>query len=443
MNNQAILNYVIENSKKLGANDVDAIIIDSTSLGSEVRLGKLINISRSASKAIGVRILVNQQQSMVSSADLSKESLDNMIESAIQMAKVTPKNEHLFLAKPDQLAKDFLDLDLYDANEPSAEELIELAKDTEEFALSNKDITNSEGAGASYGSSEISFATSNGFLRSYKTSTSSFSVSVIAGEDENMQTDYSYSYARHKKDLKTSKEVGNEAAKRVVAKLNPKKINTCEMPVIFDIRVARSLLGSFASAINGAAISRGTSFLLNSLGEQVFNSKVNIIDDPFIVRGIGSRNFDAEGISGSKLNMIENGIVTNYFLDLQTASKLNMKTTGHASRGLSSSPLPSYSNLYMLGGEFSVEEMIKSLKKGIIITETFGHGANIITGEYSQGAGGFYFEDGEILYPVSEITIAGNLKKMFQILVPANDLKFESSINSPSLLIENMVVAGK
>ena len=442
MNKLNIASDIISKALKLGASDADAIIIDSTSLNTEVRLEKLINIERSENRALGLRVLINGQQAIVSTADLSKDSLDNMLERCIAMAKVTPKNPHLSLATKEQMAKEIKNLDLYDANEPSAEELIKRATETEQFALSNEAITNSEGASASYYTNKIYFVTSNGFARSYQTSGSALSVSVLAGKNENMQADYAFSQARFAESLKSSKEIGMEAANRTINKLNPRKLATGEMPVIFDKRVARGLLGAFASSVNGSSISRGTSFLIDHLGKEIFTSKVNIIDDPFILRALGSRSFDAEGFLGEKLNIIENGVLNHYFLDLQTASKLKMQSTGHAVRGISSSPSPSCTNLYMQAGESSLEEMIKSIKKGLLVTEVFGHGANIVTGEYSQGAGGFYIENGEIVYPVSEITIASNLKSMFSQIIPASDLKFESNVNSPSLLIEKMTVAG-
>ena len=437
-----LLNDLIDDAKKQGATDVDAIIIDSSSLGSEVRLGKPTNLEYSKEESIGLRILINQQQAIVSTADFSKNSLNNMLERAISMAKATPANQHLFLATKDQIAQQIKELNLYDDYEPTAEELLEKSKEAESFAMQNEAIVNSDGAGAGYQCNKVYFAASNGFNHSYKTSRSSISVSVLAGKDENMQTGYDFSTARFIKDLKSPKEIGLEAARRTIDKLFPHKIPSAEMPVIFENRVANRLLGAFSSAINGSSISRGTSFLIDHLGLEIFNPEIKIIDDPFIIKGQASRPFDAEAIMGSKLNIVENGILNHYLLDLQTADKLKMKTTGHATRGLSSSPSPSSSNMYIENGKASVKEMIKDIKKGLYITEIFGHGANIVTGEYSQGAAGFYIENGELTYPVSEITIASNLKSMFKQMIPANDLNFDSSINSPSLLIKKMTVAG-
>jgi PmbA protein len=440
--NLNLLNDIIDKAKKLGASGADAIITHSTSISTEIRLNKLINLERSENIALGLRVLINGQQAIVSTADLGNESINKMLDQVIAMAKVTPSNPYLSLATKDQFASQIPNLNLYDSYEPSAEELILKATETEEFALNHKEITNSEGACASYYANQIFFATSQGFSNSYKTSGNSLSVSVLAGKNEHMQTDYAFSQARFSKDIKTPQELGTEAAKRSIAKLNPRRLITNEMPVVFDRRVARGLLATLASSINGSAISRGTSFLIDHLGKEIFKSNINIIDDPFILKGLGSRPFDAEGLLGSKMNIVENGILNSYFLDLQTAQKLNLKSTAHATRGLSSAPSPSCSNLYMQAGKDSLEDIIKSIKKGLLVTEVFGHGANIVTGEYSQGASGFYIENGEIVYPVSEITIAGNLKTIFTHMVAANDLKFESSINSPSLLIEKMTIAG-
>ena len=442
MNKLNILGDLIEKALSLGATDADAIVIDSVSLSTEVRLEKIINIERSAHINLGLRVLINQQQAIVSTSDFSNESLDSLIERAISMAKVTPVNPHLSLASKEQITNKIVELNLYDANEPSATELIERAKLTEGFALSNKMITNSEGSAAHYQANQIYFATSKGFQSNYQTSNSALSLGVLAGKDENMQTGNAFSVARFAQDLKSPQEIGLEAAKHAVDKMHPRKLVTSEMPVIFENKVAKRILAALSSAINGLAISRGTSFLIDHLGKEIFNSSITIVDDPFIAKGLSSRPFDAEAILGAKLNIVEKGILNSYLLDLQTASKLKMKTTGHAVRGLSSAPSPGSTNMYMLGGTSSLQEMIKSVKKGLFITEVFGHGANIITGDYSQGVTGFYIENGEIVYPVSEITIASNLKSMFKQIIPANDLKFESSINSPSLLIEKMTVAG-
>lgn len=442
MNKLNLLSDLIEEAIKQGATDADAIIIESVSMDTQVRLGNLISIERSENSAISLRVLINQQEALVSTADFDKSSIKNSIKRAIAMAKVIPRNPNLFLATKDQLAKDIKDLNIYDSTEISAEELIQRAKLTENYALENEVITNSSGADCSYHTNKIYFATSNGFFQEYNTSSHSTSLEVIAGKDDKMQNGYDYSVKRFSSDLKSPKEIGLEAAQNAIKKLNPRKLKSCQIPVIFDRKTARTILASFVSAINGFGISRGTSFLRDHLGKEIFRPNIELIDDPFIMKGLASRPFDAEGIKGEKLKIIENGILNHYLLDLQTASKLNLKTNARASRGLVGGISPSCSNFYMQAGKQSQDEIIKSIKKGVLVTEIIGHGANIITGDYSQGATGFYIENGEILYPVSEITIASNLKYMLKNLIPANDLAFESNINSPSILIEKMTVAG-
>lgn len=434
---------ILDKAKQKGATEADAIIVDSSSLNTEVRLGKLVSSERSENIAIALRVLIDKKQAMISSSNLQRDSLDEIVERAISMAKVTPPNPDLRIASSDEYAKEILDLDLYDVYEPGVDILIETAKGAEDAAFSNKLISNSEGSSAFYATNSIYFATSNGFLHQYNTSTSGFSLEVIAGEGENMQTGSSYSIARYSDDLKSPQTVGKEAAAKAIRKLNPQKFSTEQLPVIFDYRVARGILGAFASAINGSNLSKGTSFLCDSLNKNIFNENISIIDDPFIIRGLSSRPFDAEAIKGSKLNLVEGGMLKHYLLDIQTANKLKMQTNGHATRGLSSAPQPSSSNLYLLAGKTKLDDMIKSLKKGLIITEVFGHGANIVTGDYSQGAAGLYIENGEVVYPVNEITIAGNLVNMFKSMIPADDLKFEASVNTPSLLFENLTIGGK
>lgn len=442
MEKSDIINSLLDKAKKQGADEVDVILIDSSSLSTEVRLAKPVTIDRAEDSSLGLRILVDKRQAIVSTEDLSDDSLNKLVERGIAMAKVTPRNSHLGLASKEQIAHSIIDLDLYDPVEPSMEQLIDSAKEAEAYALENKQIKNSEGASAHYQASQIIFASSNGFEGSYKGSSTSVAVSVLAGESNNMQTGSDFSVSRHREDLKSVAAIGREAAQNAIEKLNPRKLATDEMEVIFDAKVAKRLLAAFASAINGSAISRGTSFLLNSMGEEIFNSNITIIDDPLIKRGIGSRPFDGEGIQGEKLTLVENKIFTEYFLDIHTANKLKLKTNARAARSIAGAPHPSLTNLIMLPGKNSTSELIKSIKKGILVKEIIGHGANIVTGEYSQGVNGFYIENGEILYPVSEITIASNLKHMFKTMIAGDDLKIESNINCPSLHIERMTVAG-
>jgi PmbA protein len=442
MNYFDIAGYVIEKALSAGASYAEAILIDSSDVQAETRLGNLVNIQRSQDCSISIRVIINQQQAIIALSQLTKNALDSSIIRAIDMAKVTPTNPFLCVATAEQMVKSYPDLNLFDSQEPSTNQLIAWAQEAEQTALQQKGISNSEGASSSYSSSRFYFANSSGFSGQYNSSIFCNSISILSGEKENMQTGDDFTISRFASSLKPAKEIGLLASQRAISKLNPRKLVSAEMPVIFDKRVAKSLLSNFASAINGAAISRGTSFLTNSLNQELFSPSINIIDDPFIEKALGSRPFDAETISGKKLNIVENGVLKHYLLDLQTAKKLNMETTGHASRGLTSAPNPSPSNFYMLNGDKSLPTILKEIKTGLLVTEKFGYGANIINGDYSQGIVGFFVENGEISYPVSKITIASNLKYMLKNMTAANDLTLDYAINSPSIMIDRMTVAG-
>lgn len=433
---------LIDRAKKAGADAADAAFIESTAISASLRLGKPENIERSESKAFGLRVMVGKKQAMVSSTSTDDSTLALLIERAVSMAKNAPEDPYSMLAPENLLAKNIPDLDLYDSQEPSAEALLNASREAEEAALAVQGITNSEGADASYSSSAVAIATSNGFAQGYCTSSSAIGISVLAGEGVGMERDDDYSIARFRADLTSPALVGRMAAERAIKRLNPRKVQTTQAPVVFDARVAKTLLGSFVSAINGAAIARGTSFLKNKMGEQIFNPNVTIIDDPYRLRGLSSRPFDGEGVAGRKLSLIDKGILTTWLLDLRSAKQLGLETTGSAIRGLSSPPAPSSTNLYMENGTLTVPELIADIKSGFYVTDLFGMGINLITGDYSQGASGFWIENGEIAYAVSEITIAGHLSDMFLHLTPANDLVFHYGTNAPTIRVEKMTIAG-
>jgi len=437
---------ILEKALKQGADDADIVIFDSAETSISHRLGKMENIERAESKGLGLRVLIGQkggyQQAIVSTTDFSEKSLNELVENAVNMAKITPEDKYTTLAEESLFAKEILNLDLNDKKEPSDLELTEIASKMEDAARSVKGVTNSEGAESGFSKSRASILTSKGFTGEYTNTNYSASVSVIAGSGEHMETDYDYTVARHFEDLKEASGIGRNAGEKSVKKLNPKKVKTSQIPLIFDPRTAKSLLGAFASAINGESIAKGTSFLKNSMETQIFAKDINIIDDPFIKRAMGSEPFDDEGVKGSHKKLIKNGYLTSWLLDLRSAQKLGLTTTGNASRGLCSAPHPSHSNLYMEAGKLSPKELMSDIKNGIYITELFGMGINGVTGDYSQGASGFWIENGEILYPVSEFTIASNLKDMFKNMIAANDLELIFSINSPTLRIDGMTVAG-
>lgn len=437
-----LLSSLIAQTKRAGADAVDAVMFESAATSVAVRMGETENIERSESTGFGLRVLVGKKQAIVSSTDTSYSALSILAERAVSMAKAAPEDPHLMLAPEELLATNIPALDLYDSSEPSVEELLDRAKRTEDTARAVQGITNSEGADASHSRSIFSIATSHGFMQRYPTSSSSISVSVLAGEGTGMERDDDYSIARFAEDLIAPEIIGNNAAERAILRLNPRKAKSAQVPVIFDPRISKSLLGSFSSAINGAAIARGTSFLKNKMGQQIFNENITIIDDPYRVRGLASRPFDGEGVSGKRKALIDKGVLTSWLLDMRSASLLGLQTTGSAVRGLSSPPSPSCSNLHMENGIMSPKELMQDIKSGFYITDLFGMGINLITGDYSQGASGFWIENGEVAYPVSEVTIAGNLSEMFQNLTPANDLKFRYGTNAPTIRLERMTVAG-
>lgn len=438
--------WLLERARACGAEACDAVMFETTDMSTSRRLGKPEGLERSENKAVGLRAFIGQQQAIVSSSDTHKDALEELAERAVSMARVTPPDADGTLAPESLYSKKDKDLELCDTQEPDVNWLAEQCKQAEEAALSVKGITNSEGADASFSKNRTSLAISTGksvsFAHSYPGSHFSVSISVLAGEGTGMERDYEYTTARHRSDLMSSTEVGLEASRRTLKRLNPRKAATCRVPVVFDPRVSRSLLSTLAGSISGSSIARGSSFLKDSMNTLVFPESVRIIDDPHMKRGLGSKPFDAEGVQNGKRSIIDKGVLTTWLLDMRSANKLKLTTTGHATRGIASPPSPSSTNLYMDKGTLSPAALIKDIKSGLYLTETFGMGVNTVTGDYSQGAAGFWIENGEIAYPVSEITIAGHLKEMFLHLTPANDLTFRYATNAPTVRIETMTVAG-
>ncbi len=446
-----LLSELLKNAKSYGANGADAVMFETTNISISQRMGKPEGIERSENSAVGLRVFVRKSsgetgQTNVSSTDFEKTSLNELAERAVAMAKIAPADADSTLAPAALYSKNIRNLDLLDPVEPAANWLLEQCALAEDSALSVEGITNSEGADASYSRSRMSLAISgeNGaeFAGSYEGSYFSVSVSVLAGNGVGMERDYDFTNSRHRNELGSAKDVGISAANRAIKRLSPRKVSSCQVPVVFDPRVSKSLLSILSGSISGAAIARKASFLKESLNSQVFAKGIKIIDDPHLLRGLSSKPFDMEGVANKKMALVEDGILQSWLLDIRTANKLKMQTTGHAARGISSPPSPSSTNLYMEAGKLSPQELISDIKSGLYLTETFGMGVNTITGDYSQGAAGFWIENGVIAYPVSEITIAGNLKDMFLGLTPANNLTFRYSTNAPTLRVENMTVAG-
>ncbi len=445
--NQNILNQLLEIAKTYGACGADAVFFETTNISISQRLGKPEGIERSENSAIGLRVFSERNngeigQANVSATDIKEGALLELAQRAVAMAKLAPADSDNVLAAAGLFPSTIPELDLLDETEPTPAWLLEQCGHAEDTARSVTGITNSEGADASYSRSRIHLATSNGFLQSYDSSYFSISVSVLAGEGTGMERDYDFTSARHRSDLKSANEIGLSAANRALGRLNPRKVSSCQVPVVFDPRVSKSMVSILTGAISGNSIARGASFLKDSMGKQIFSDKITIIDNPHLLRGFASKPFDMEGVANKKMSLVENGVLQTWLLDIRTANKLKLQTTGHASRGISAPPSPSSTNSYMEAGKLTPKELMADIKSGLYLTETFGMGINIITGDYSQGAAGFWIENGEIAYPVSEITIAGNLKDMFMGITPASDLAFRYSTNAPTLRVENMTVAG-
>ncbi len=436
------LDGLIAKARAAGADAADAVAVESVSLSHACRLGAPEHVERSESADLGLRVFVGQRQAIVSSSDQSADAITELVERAVAMARAVPEDSYIGLAAPELLAGEIADLDMCDAVEPTAETLVRLTAEAEDSARQVPGITNSEGAEASWSRTVFAMAASNGFAQSYASSRHSLSVSVIAGEGTNMERDYDYATTVHAGDLDDPAQLGLSAGEKAVARLNPRKVETAAVPVVYDPRVSGSILGHLSSAINGASVARGTSFLKDKLGETIFPTAVRIVDDPLRRRGLRSHPFDGEGVGVAKRNIVEDGRLTTWILDLRSSRQLDMTTTGHASRGISSPPSPSASNLYMEPGAVSPENLIADIKSGFYISELIGFGVDGITGDYSRGASGMWIENGELAYPVSEVTIAGNLNDMFANLAAADDLNFRYGTNAPTLRIEGMTVAG-
>ena len=438
----SLLDSVIEKAKQAGADQADALIAHSVSISHAQRLGAVETLERSEEQDLGLRVIVGKRQACVSSSDFKADAIEETVARAVAMAKAVPEDPYCGLAEAEQLVRDYPDIDSVDPEEPSAERLMEIAKVCEETARAVPGVTNSEGAEAGWAFGRVALAASNGFRGSYERSSHSFGVSVLSGEGLGMERDYDFSQAVYGSDLRDPVEVGRNAGEKAVRRLGARRPKTGRYPVLFDPRISNSLVRTLAGAINGAAIARGTSFLKDKLGELVFAPDIDIIDDPHRPRGLSSKPFDAEGLANEKRALIEKGRLTTWVLDLATARQLGLESTGHAARGSGGPPSPSTTNLYLAPGKQSREELIGGIDQGFLVTEMMGMGTNMVTGDYSRGASGYWIEKGEIAYPVNEVTVAGNLKEMFAQMTAADDLVFRYGVNAPTLLVEGMTVAG-
>ncbi|MEH6790544.1 TldD/PmbA family protein [Parasphingorhabdus sp.] len=434
---------LISQAKKAGADAADTIYVCDAATQVQIRLGNLEDVERSEGEEIGLRVFVGKRSATVSSSDMDPQILSSLVGRALDMAREAPEDQYAGLAPQELLLKSEPHaIEGDDGQDPDPELLRELALQAEDAARSVAGVTNSEGGGASALRSIVALATSHGFSGAYSTSGYSLSASVIAGQGDGMERDYAYDSVRFLEDLQSPEKIGREAGERAVSRLNPVSFRSGAMPVVFDPRIGNSLLGHFIGAISGSAIARKTSFLLDALDTEVFDSAVNIIDCPHRKRGLRSKAFDGEGLPTAKTKLIDQGRLTQWIMESASARQLGLQPTGHASRGVGGAPGVSVTNLHMGNGSVSRAELIRDIKHGVLITELIGMGVNPVTGDYSRGAGGFLITDGEIGPPVSEITIAGNLKDMFRSLVAADDLEYQYSMNVPTLRTDSMTVAG-
>lgn len=438
-----LLGSLLDQAKRAGADAADAVLYNAVSHGVSWRLGNLEDVERSEGMDLGLRILVGKRQANVSTTDISPAALSELVDRCAAMAKSAPEDPYCGLAPKERLAKaPFPELDLGDFNEPNTEQLKAYAAECEAAALDVEGVVNSSGAGASYGEGSKWFATSDGFFGTSGGSHHSVSVSVLAQNDDGMERDYDYDSKTHLADMRSPEEIGTSAGQRTVERLSPRKLKSQSAPVIFDNRLSSSLLGHLSGAINGAAIARGVSFLKNKKNQQIFSSAINVIDDPHVKRGHGSRPFDGEGLSAQRLDIIKDGVLTDWFLNSSQARQLNLDSNARATRGTGGAPGSGSTNLYMIAGNLTYSDLLKKAGNGLLLTDMFGPQVNSDTGDYSVGCSGFWIENGEKNYPVSEITIAGNLLEMYAGLEPADDLEFRGSTNAPSLLVQEMTIAG-
>ena len=428
-----IASYCIDLSKKLGATDTSVQVVHSVSESVNFRNKKLDESNRSDDLAVGLTTYIDKKKSAIFSSNLSEANLKNLIKRCIETTKNTPEDEFNSLPDKNLLAKNFKDLNLYDQTHYSNDKKIEYLDAVEDEAFKEKNIINTE-TDFTESKSNFILANSDGFMKGYKTSNFSASCVAVSTLNGSMERDYEFTNKRHLSDISNPTELGSLAAKKAFKKLNPEKIKSEKIGIIFDKRISKGILNVLSSAITASAIVRGTSFLKDKIYSEIFSKTLNVLDDPHMSRGLGSRNFDSEGVKTDKLKLIENGFLKNYLIDTYYGKKLKQSSNGRSG---------GTSNLYFENGSVSYDELLNSSKRNLYITETIGHGVNLVTGDYSVGATGFMVENGELTYPVSEITIAGNFKEIFKNITLASDLEFKYSTNAPTLLIEGLVVAGK
>jgi PmbA protein len=440
MTRLTVLSDLITAARRAGADAADALLVASASLSVKRRMRQIEQLERSEGIDIGLRVFVGQRQAIVASTDPDPRGFAALAERAVAMARVVPEDP--FAGLPALVAIPPRALDLHDAAEPSAEALLERAALAEEAALAVPGVTNSEGADAGWGRTEVALAASNGFAGTYLRTSHSISATALAGTGTGMERDYDWSSTVHLADLDDPVAIGRRAAEQAVRRLNPTRPRTARIPVVFDARVAGSLLGHLSGAINGAAVARGTSFLKDRMGERVLAAGLVVRDDPLRPRGLRSRPFDGEGMPGAARAVIDDGVLTTWLLDWRSARQLGLDSTGHASRGTGGPPGPSATNLWLEPGRLTPAELMADITEGLFVTDLIGMGVNGVTGDYSRGAAGFMIRNGQLAEAVSEVTIAGNLRDIFLNMTPANDLVFRRGTDSPTVRIEGLTLAG-
>ncbi|HUE80414.1 MAG TPA: TldD/PmbA family protein [Sphingomicrobium sp.] len=433
---------LVERAIAAGADSADAVYMGDRSSSVQMRLGALEQVNRSEGEEIGLRLFLGQRSATVASSDLAAAALAALVERGIAMAAEAPEDAFAGLAPEPLLHRGALPvIEPDDGQDPDPAELRARALAAEQSALAVPGVTNSSGGSASASASTVALATSAGFAQAHRSTGYSCAAGVIAGEGAGMQRDHAWHSARHLADLDAAEAIGRRAGQRAVARLNPTRPRPGRMAVLFDPRVAASLLGHFAGAISGSAVARRSSFLQDRLGSQVFAPGVTIVDDPLRRRGLRSRPFDGEGVRVARTELVSDGILAGWIAESASARQLGIAPTGHAARGASGAPGASPSNLYMAAGARSRDELLAAFPEAILVTELIGHGVNPVTGDYSRGAAGFIVRGGAIAEPVAEITIASNLFEMFATLEPGSDLEFRRGIDAPTLLVREMTVA--
>ncbi len=431
--------------RQRGATEADLLIVETDSSTAQVRLQEIEALKSAQERRLHLRVLFGKRSAATSTSDFSLRALDRLIDETCAMAQATAPDEYVGLPEAEAMLTAVPDLDLYDEAAPdlSIEEKIALIKRAEGAALAyDSRLTNSEGAGFDTHVSQILYANTHGFAGTYRTSSFSLVVSPIAGDGTGMQRDAWYSVSRKFRQLEPPESIGVKAAQRALRRLGARKVPTQEAPVIFDPDMAASLIRTLAGAVAGTSIYRGTSFLVNRLGDHVAADTVTVIDDGTIPAGLGSRPFDGEGVATRRTMVLEHGVLRSYLLDTYCARRLAMTSTGNAARDAAGISVGT-TNLYLVPGTYTPEEIIGSVKSGLYVTELIGFGVNLVTGDYSRGAVGLWIENGTLTYPVEEITIAGNLNDMLrQIEMIGNDLAFRGRTAAPTLKIARMTIAG-